>query len=396
MTTVAYLDCFSGISGDMTLGALIDAGVSPEDLEMPLRAVLPTLSLEVEQVRKAGLRAMSVHVKAERTSLLRTAPNIRRMIEQAPVSDRAHGLALAIFDRLIGAESRVHGTEPAHLVLHELGEPDTIADVLGAAIGFDLLGIDRVIASPVATGIGMSRGDHGLYPIPGPAVTELLKGVPIYTRGVPYELVTPTGAAILAASVATYGDLPAMRITSTGYGAGDRELDHPNVLRLFVGELQDEGTPDQTGAALHPVLVMETTIDDLDGETIAFVCDEARRLGAHDAYSLPATMKKGRPGVSLVVLARPEAEAALREMIFAQTTTLGIRRRVEQRWVLDRDITSVELDGHPVRVKIARAADGRILHASPEHDDCVEIARLLDLPLSAIRARAILALDEQL
>lgn len=394
MTTVAYLDCFSGIAGDMTLGALIDAGVAAEDIETPLRAVLPTLTLEVEQVRKAGLRAMSVHVKAERTTLLRTAPNIRRLLEQAPVSDRAHALALAIFDRLIEAEARVHGTEPAHLVLHELGEPDTIADVLGAAIGFDILGVDRVIASPVATGIGMARGEHGLYPIPGPAVTELLKGAPVYTRGVPYELVTPTGAAILAASVANYGDLPAMKITSVGYGAGDRELDHPNALRIFIGELEDADEPHQTGAALQPVLVLETSIDDVDGETIGFVCEEARRLGAFDAYSMPITMKKGRLGTQLVILAPPELEAAIREMTFSETTTLGLRRRIEQRWALDRQITSVELDGHEIRVKVARAADGRILHASPEHDDVAKVARALGLPLSSVRARALRALDE--
>jgi uncharacterized protein (TIGR00299 family) protein len=386
---IAYLDCFSGIAGDMTLGACIDAGVSPELIEDPLRELLPGLSLEVEQVRKSGVRAMSVHVKAERTSVLRTALNIRSLLERAEVTDRARRTALAIFDRLCEAEAHVHGTEINQLVLHELGEPDTIADILGAAISFDALGIDEVQASPIATGIGMARGEHGLYPIPGPAVTELLKGVPIYSRGVPYELVTPTGAAIVAATAVRYGDPPAVVLTATGYGAGDRDLEHPNVLRLMIGEVADRRTATPTEAAIEPILILETTVDDLDAEAIGFVCEEARRLGAHDAYAIPATMKKGRPGAVLTILAPPEREATLRDLLFTQTTTLGVRRRSEHRYVLDRETTVVDVDGHEIRVKLARDAKGRLLHASPEHDDCAAAARALGLPLATIRSKAV-------
>lgn len=385
---VAYLDCFSGIAGDMTLGACIDAGVSPETIEEPLRELLPGMSLEIEQVRKAGVRAMSVHVKAERGSILRTALNIRSLLERAPVSERARDLALAIFDRLAEAEARVHGTEVAHLVLHELGEPDTIADVLGAAICFDTLDVEQIHCSPIATGIGMARGEHGLYPIPGPAVTELLKGAPVYTRGVPYELVTPTGAAIVAATASRFGDPPPFTLRATGYGAGDRDLEHPNVLRLLLGEVEDRRTATPTEAAIEPLLVLETTVDDLDAESIGFVCEEARRLGAHDAYAIPATMKKGRPGAVLTVLAPPELEGAMRDLLFTQTTTLGIRRRSEHRYVLARETITVAVDGHEIRVKLARDASGRLLHASPEHDDCAAAARALGLPLATVRERA--------
>lgn len=398
MPTICYVDCFSGISGDMTLGALIDAGVPAEAIEEPLRALLPTLSLEVEQVRKAGLRAVSVHVKSERTTLLRTAPNIRRLLESAPVTPGATELALRIFDRLVEAEATVHGVDVAHLALHELGEPDTVADILGAAVGFDLLGIEEVHASPVATGIGMARGEHGLFPIPGPAVTELLKGAPLYSRGVPYELVTPTGAAILAATATRYGDMPAMRVTAVGYGAGDRDLDHPNALRLLIGETgspsADTATPgDPTAPGFAPLVVLETTVDDADGETIAFVCEEARRLGAYDSYATPVVMKKGRPGSLIVVLSPPEREATLRDLLFQQTTTLGIRRRDEHRWVLDRETVTVEVDGCQIRVKIARDAAGTLLHASPEHDDCAAAARTLGIALQAARDRAVRALE---
>ena len=385
---IAYLDCFSGIAGDMTLGACIDAGVAPERIEEPLRELLPGMSLEVEQVRKAGIRAMSVHVKAERTSILRTALNIRSLLERAPVPERAQQLALTIFDRLAEAEARVHGTEVGHLVLHELGEPDTIADVLGAAICFDILDVDEVHASPIATGIGMARSEHGLLPIPGPAVTELLKGVPVYTRGIPYELVTPTGAAIVAATATRFGDPPPFTLLATGYGAGDRDLEHPNVLRIMIGEAPDLASAAQTEAAVEPLVVLETTVDDLDAETIGFVCEEARRLGAYDAYAISATMKKGRPGAVLTILASPELEGAMRDLLFTQTTTLGIRRRNEHRYVLARETITVDVDGHEIRVKLARDATGRLLHASPEHDDCAAAARALGLPLATIRERA--------
>lgn len=385
---IAYLDCFSGIAGDMTLGAFIDAGVSPELIEDPLRELLPGMSLEVEQVRKAGISAMSVHVKAERTTILRTALNIRNLLERAPATDRARTIALAIFDRLADAEARVHGTEVAHLVLHELGEPDTIADVLGVGICLDALGIDEVHASPIATGIGMARGEHGLYPIPGPAVTELLKGAPLYTRGVPYELVTPTGAAIVAATATRFGDPPPFTLVATGYGAGDRDLEHPNVLRVLIGEIAERSTATPTSAAVEPLIILETTVDDLDAEAIGFVCEEARRLGAHDAYATPATMKKGRPGAVITILSPPDNETVLRDLLFTQTTTLGIRRRSEHRYVLAREIITVNVDGYDIRVKLARDAQGNLLHVSPEHDDCAAAARALGLPLATIRERA--------
>lgn len=385
---IAYLDCSSGIAGDMMLGACIDAGVSPETIEKPLQDLLPGLRISVEEVRKAGLRATNVTVHAERSSILRTAMNIRSLMEQAEVSGRASLLALKIFDRLAEAEAMVHGTDVAHLVLHELGSPDTIVDILGAAIALDALNIDQVQSSSIATGMGMIKTQHGVFPIPGPAVTELLKGAPIFSRGVPYELVTPTGAAIVAATAASFGDPPAMRLLAAGYGAGDRELEHPNVLRILLGDSIEESTSPASAAGIESIVVIETTIDDIDGELIGYVCEEARRLGAHDAYAIAATMKKGRPGAVLTVLAPPELEQILRDLIFTQTTTLGIRRRVEQRHVLGRETQIVEVEGHEIHIKIARNEDGYILHASPEHDDCAAAARALGVSLVEIRERA--------
>jgi len=299
-----------------------------------------------------------------------------------PPAPKEH--ALRIFERLAEAEAIVHGRDVAHVVFHELGGVDTIIDVVGTALGLDYLGVERIHASAVATGMGMMRTEHGMYPIPGPAVVELLKDVPIYSRGIPNELVTPTGAAILAASASTFGDIPPMRVARVGYGAGTRELDIPNVLRVLVGEAAGEDT--EFGPV--PAVLLEANIDDMNPELYEYVLERLFAAGAQDAWVIPITMKRGRPAVTLNVLCGPGEESACRDLLFAETTTIGMRRRPTEKWTLPREIISVELDIGSVRVKVARGPGGAVTGIAPEYADCAALARESGRPLKRIFAEA--------
>ncbi|MFN2613513.1 MAG: nickel pincer cofactor biosynthesis protein LarC [Actinomycetota bacterium] len=384
MTTIAYFDCFSGIAGDMTLGALVDAGVPVEAIATPL-AKLPIegFELEVERVDRLGISAAQVKVRGE-SSVFRNYFSIRSLIEQAEVSDRARELALTIYRKLAEAEAQVHGTDVGHVPFHELGAADTIVDVLGSAIGLDHLGIDQFYASPVATGMGMMRTEHGMLPIPGPVVVELLKGAPLYSQNQPYELVTPTGAAILSATVTQWGDIPPMRIARAGYGAGTRELEIPNVMRLLIGEPATDS--DLFGPV--PAIVLETNIDDMNPEFYEYVLERLFAAGAHDAWITPILMKRGRPASTLNVLVGTAEERAVRDVIFAETTTLGIRRRALEKWTVPREVLSVEVAGGTIRVKVGRSPDGGVVGAYPEFQDCALVARESGRPVKEVYARA--------
>jgi pyridinium-3,5-bisthiocarboxylic acid mononucleotide nickel chelatase len=393
MTTVAYFDCFSGIAGDMVLGALVDAGVPLEVIAAPLEKIpLEPFQLETTRVVRHGIAATAVRVRIAESGVLRTYASVRALIDEAPLSERAHGLALDILQRLAEAEASVHGKDVAHVPFHELGAVDTIVDIVGAAIGLDHLRVERVHASAVATGMGMMKTDHGLLPIPGPAVVELLKGVPIYSRGIPSELVTPTGAAILAATATSFGDLPAMHVEHVGYGAGTRELEIPNVLRLMVGRSADE----ETAFGPIPAVVLEANIDDMNPEFYEYVIERLFAAGAQDAWLTPITMKHGRPAATLHVLCGPGDEIRCRDVIFAETTTLGLRRRPIEKWTVPRELVTVELDGGSVRVKIARNATGAITGIAPEYADCAALARESGRPLKQVFADAYAAATEQL
>lgn len=393
MTTVAFFDCFSGIAGDMVLGAMVDAGVPLEVIAAPL-GKLPIEAFELEPVRveRQGIVATAIRIRAEEGGVARTYTSIRAMLQEAPLPEGAKRRALAIFQRLAEAEAQVHGKDIAHVRFHELGAVDTIVDIVGAALGLEYLGVEQVHASAVATGMGMMRTEHGVYPIPGPAVVELLKDVPIYSRGIPNELVTPTGAAILAATSRSFGDIPAMRITRVGYGAGTRELDIPNVLRLLIGET----TTDESLFGPVPAVVLEANIDDMNPELYEYVLERLFSAGAQDAWVTPITMKRGRPAATLHVLCGPGDEVACRDVIFAETTTLGLRRRPVEKWTLPREIIAVEIEGGSVRVKIARSAGGSVTGIAPEYGDCVELARETGRPLKQIFAEAHAAAREQL
>lgn len=381
--TLAYFDCFSGIAGDMVLAALIDAGVPPEALEGPLSKLpIDDFGLEVARVERLGIAATHVRVRGT----IEVFPNylgMRRLIEDAALPDAARTLALTIWERLAQAEALVHGVEIEHVRFHELGSADTIVDVVGAALGLARLGITRVEASPVATGMGMARTEHGMIPIPGPAVVELLKGAPLYSQGVPYELVTPTGAAILAATVQRWGDLPAMRVTQVGYGAGTRELEIPNVVRVLIGA--PAAADDLFGPV--PAILLEANIDDMNPEFYEYVLERLFDAGAQDAWLTPVTMKRGRPATTVSILCAPASEAAVRDVLFRETTTLGMRRRALEKWIVPREFVEVEIDGHPIRVKIARDAVG-VLGLAPEYADCVAVARTTGRALKDIYAAA--------
>ncbi|MFA5890697.1 MAG: nickel pincer cofactor biosynthesis protein LarC [Actinomycetota bacterium] len=384
MTAIAYFDCFSGIAGDMTLGALLDAGVPPETIEAPLAKLpLEGFELEITRVERLGIAATAVKVRGENTSVLRNYFSVRSLIEQAEVTPRARATALRIFQRLAEAEATVHGKDVAHVVFHELGAADTIVDVLGTAIGLDYLDVDRVFASPVATGMGMMRTEHGVYPIPGPAVVELLKNAPVHSRGIPYELVTPTGAAILAATVESFGEIPPMRIARAGYGAGTRELEIPNVVRLLIGEPATE----QDAFGPVPCVLLATNIDDMNPELYEYVLERLFAAGAQDAWITPIVMKHGRPAATLSVLTGHGEEHACRNVLFQETTTLGIRRTQAEKWMQPREIVSVELAEGTVRVKIARGPGG-VTNVAPEYADCARVARESGRPLKEIYAAA--------
>ncbi|MHB8510727.1 MAG: nickel pincer cofactor biosynthesis protein LarC [Actinomycetota bacterium] len=383
MTTVAYFDCFSGIAGDMTLGALFDAGVPVEAVEAPLQKLqIEPFRLEVTRVERLGLAATAVRVKFAEASVLRTYANVRGMIQDAELPNSAKEMALRIFHRLAEAEAKVHGKEIMHVPFHELGSVDTIVDVVGATLGLHYLGVDEVVASAVATGMGMIRTDHGVYPVPGPAVVELLKNAPMYSRGIPTELVTPTGAAILAGTTKTFGELPQLRIQRVGYGAGSRELEIPNVLRLIVGETV---AGEQFGPV--PAVILEANIDDMNPEIYEYVIEKLFAAGANDAWVTPIVMKHGRPATTLSVLCGPAEEEAIREVIFEETTTIGLRRRTTEKWMLPREIITVSVEGGSVRVKVA-TSNGNIVGAAPEYQDCVRVARESNRPLKEIYGRA--------
>jgi len=383
VTTVAYFDCFSGVAGDMTLGALIDAGAPLEAIEAALSKLsIEPFELEVTRVERLGISAIGVRVRAAEGGVLRTYAAVRAIIEQADLHDRPKQLALAIFRRLAEAEAKVHGKEVSRVAFHELGSADTLVDIVGAAVALDLLGVEEVHASAVATGMGMIRTDHGVYPVPGPAVVELLKGAPMYSRGIPTELVTPTGAAILAATARSFGEMPQIRVQAVGYGAGTRDLEIPNVLRVIVGEMVAD---EQFGPV--PAVVLESNIDDMNPELYEYVMERLFAAGAQDVWTTPIVMKKGRPAVTLSILCGPAEEQSVREVLFAETTTLGLRRRAVEKWMLPREVISVQVEGGSVRVKVARTG-GRVTGTSPEYADCVRVAREASRPLKEVYAEA--------
>jgi pyridinium-3,5-bisthiocarboxylic acid mononucleotide nickel chelatase len=439
---IAYLDCFSGMSGDMFLGALLDAGVSAQLLEQTVAALNIGARLEISRVERSGIGATKVdvyshgekdlpreeywkqrsaqpreqhahgsgnHSHDQRTpvELLehnyaaaatdshhngrhehqhgRGLAEIREIICKAAISDHAKANAIAIFEALGAAEAKIHSTDLESVHFHEVGAVDAMVDIVCAAVGAEVLGVDEIVCSPLNVGGGTISCAHGTFPVPAPATLELLKGAPIYSSGIQAELVTPTGAAILKTLARRFAAFPAMTVEKIGYGAGTREFPaYPNVVRLTIGEA-DAVIKDDTTA--KTITVLEANIDDLSPQVFAYAMDRLLESGAVDVFGLPVQMKKNRTGMLLTVLCQPQDAPKLSQIIFAETTTLGIRQRLEQRQILPRKWITVSTQWGDVRMKVA-SVNGTVANYAPEYEDCRRIAVEHRVPLKTVMQEA--------
>jgi pyridinium-3,5-bisthiocarboxylic acid mononucleotide nickel chelatase len=428
---IAYLDCFSGISGDMFLGALLDAGVPRKLMEDTVAALNIGGRLEISRVLRGSISATKVDVYAngekdlprevfweqqpsqhvqngardhkhshdhshERSDDTRTPTPahhrslaaIREIIEHAAISGFAKATAIRIFAALGQAEAEIHNTSIDKVHFHEVGAVDAMVDIVCAAVGAESLAVEEWICSPLNVGGGSVRCAHGILPVPAPATLKLLLDAPVYSSGPQVELVTPTGAAIVKTLSARFSPFPAMKIEKAGYGAGTRDFpDHPNLLRITIGEggLTEQVTPSQ-----DRITVLQANLDDLSPQVLAYAMERLLAEGALDVFSVPVQMKKGRPGAVLTVLAKTEDANRLTKMIFAETTTLGVRRREEQRQTLARRWENVNTTWGPVRIKVA-SMNGTIANYAPEYEDCRALAEANHVPLKEVLQQAVQA-----
>ena len=379
---VAYVDCSSGAAGDMLLGALIDAGAPEQNVRNALDALnLDGWALHIEGVLRRGIAATNVSVTVAQEQS-RSYADIVRLLSDAALDERTRQLALAVFEHLAKAEATVHGTVSKDVHFHEVGATDAIVDVVGCSAAITALELDRVVVSPIATGTGTVTSAHGEFPLPAPAVAEILRnsGATIFGRG-HNELITPTGAAILATVADDFASLPPIRIEKVGQGAGDADLEWPNVVRILIGQLDKRA--DEPGGAL----LLEANIDDMSPELVPHAIDKLLVAGAHDAWVTSIVMKKGRPAFKLSALCSTELEATIVDVFFRETTTLGLRTSPVDRHILEREWIHTRIDGESVRVKIGRS-NGVVTTIAPEHDDALQAAANLSLPLKTVYARS--------
>ena len=382
-----YFDCFAGASGDMILGAAVGAGVDANALREQLSLLhIEGFSLDFETVDKSGLSATLARVHTVHEHKHRHLSDIEKIINNSRLGPGVKQRAIAVFTRLAEAEAHVHNEPIERVHFHEVGALDAIVDVVGAAICFELLNIERFVCSPLHVGSGTVEMSHGRFPVPPPAVAELLKGVPYYSTDIKGELVTPTGAAIITTVCSEYGPMPLMKAEQTGYGAGAREYEKfPNALRVIVGETATTQNPEEQ------LLMIETNIDDASPQIIGHVMDRAFALGARDCYFTPVQMKKNRPGVLLSVLCDRELKEALMEMLFNETTTLGVRSSEVARRALERRMVTVQTAYGPIDVKVGDL-NGRVVNVMPEFEQCRDAASRSGVALKEVEEAARLAL----
>ncbi len=430
---IAYLECFSGISGDMFLGALVDAGVPPQVLQDTVVALGVRARLEFSRVVRSGIAAtkadvwvdgekdkpreshsekpvlhehghghehnhsrggqsqelQAAHSHPHEYSHERGLSEIQQIISASSISAGAKKTALAIFQALGRAEAKIHNTSIDNVHFHEVGAVDAIVDIVCAAVGAEALGVDQIICSPLNVGGGTVKCAHGIFPVPAPATLELLADAPVYSSGLQAELVTPTGAAIVKILTSRFASFPQMKIGKSGYGAGTRDFPgHPNVLRLTVGEAASHSLSANT--ALETITVLEANLDDLNPQVFGYVMERALLEGALDAFAAPVQMKKNRPGTLLTILCKPEEAAQLTQLLFTETTTLGVRRRDETRQALARRWESVGTPWGKVRIKIA-SMNGTVTNYAPEYEDCRRIAAERGVPLKTVMQEALRA-----
>jgi uncharacterized protein (TIGR00299 family) protein len=373
---VAYFDCFAGASGDMILGALVDAGLDPEMLRGALAALpLPAWELRAERVMTGGLAATHVNVIADDDAHSRRYADLVSFISASQLAPEVKETGALILRRIAEAESRLHNVGVEDVYLHELGGIDTLIDVIGAVLGLALLDVGTIYVSALPLGSGEVNTRHGTLPLPAPAVIELTRGAAVRAVDIRAELVTPTGAAILTTLACGYLTFPPMTLSRVGYGAGTQALPIPNVLRVLIG------APGKTnGAMVEQLVMLETNIDDMNPQFYEYAMARLFEAGALDVWVTPIQMKKNRAGTLLSVLCQANTEHSLTRLLFEETTTLGVRRREVQRQALARETISVKTAYGPVRVKIARL-HGRVLRAKPEYDDCRSLAEEHHVPL---------------
>jgi uncharacterized protein (TIGR00299 family) protein len=408
MARVLYFDCFSGASGDMVLGALLDAGLPLEELRRALGSLaIDGASVSAARVLRAGVSATKFIVEDKTAGghshshdhghdhghahehAHRSLADINKLIERSALSAKAQARAKALFQRLGEAEAAIHQIPVEKIHLHEVGALDSIIDIVGSVFALEWFAADRIVSSPLNVGGGMVNSAHGLFPVPAPATVKLLAGVPVYSSGVQSELVTPTGALLVTGYATSFGPTPAMTVDRVGYGAGDRDLPStPNVLRVLIGESSDQ-------ASTERIVVLECEIDDMNPQIFGPVMDQLYAAGALEVYFASVQMKKNRPGTLLTILARPEQREAFTSIVFRETTTIGVRYHEVTRERLEREIVAIQTPIGSVRFKIARLG-GAIMNAAPEFDDCLRIAAERGLPVKDVQAIATKAyLDEK-
>jgi uncharacterized protein (TIGR00299 family) protein len=379
-----YLDAFAGISGDMMLGVLVDLG-APVDIlrDTAHRLGLSEANITATRTERKGFGAAKVQVRVMDREVVRTYAHIKELIEGSDLSPQAKERSQKVFALLAEAESRIHSRNIEQVHFHELGSADTLVDVVGSVVCLEYLGVEELLCSPLPMGTGMIKTSHGVYPVPAPAVTEILRGVPVYSSGIPTEIVTPTGAAIVAALASEFCLLPPMRIQSVGYGAGDRDLEIPNVLRGFLGQRETAAR----GRTRERRMVFSANIDDMNPEIYPYVMERLFEAGAEDVWLIPIQMKKSRPAVTISVLVPPSSEEEIKEVLFAETKTLGIRIEEVDKEYLDREVMEVSTGFGTIRVKVARR-EGRPLNVAPEYEDCRRAALRHGVPLKEVYAAA--------
>jgi len=376
---ILYFDCSAGISGDMTLGALLHLGISIDEINTEL-AKLPIKGFQVniQKVNKKGVEALKVDVLVTgEDAHHRGLTTIKNIINESTLDDKVKDTAIKIFTKLGEAEAKIHGTAVDKIHFHEVGAIDAIVDIVGVAILLDKLQIDEVYVSSIHTGSGFVTCRHGTIPIPAPATLELLKGIPIYSTEIKGELTTPTGAAILSTIAKGFGQIPLMKVDKIGYGAGTRDLDIPNVLRVSLGYLEE------TSLCCQHQWVLECNIDDMNHEFIDYAMDALFRAGAKDVYLTPIQMKKNRPALKMNVLYDEEIEEEILSIIFTETTSIGIRKYLVEKIMLDRKIQVIETSWGNVNVKIAYYR-GQVVNAAPEYEDCKRLAEKTGVPIKQI------------
>jgi pyridinium-3,5-bisthiocarboxylic acid mononucleotide nickel chelatase len=378
---LAYFDCFSGISGDMTLGALVDAGLSADALRSDLQTLqVPGWELTTDKVWKNGMSATQARVKTEDQQKHRSLSTILEILKTSQLAAPVRERASDIFTKLGEAEAHVHDAPLEKVHFHEVGAVDAIVDIVGACIGFHALGIERFACSPLNVGGGTAKMAHGVLPVPAPATARLLQGAPTFSNGVQRELVTPTGAAIVATLCDSFGPQPPMTVSAIGYGAGTADLEgQPNVVRIMIGESAEKSAH----ALDEEISIIEANLDDMNPQIYGYVVEKALLAGALDVYTTALQMKKNRPGTLLTILCRPQDTEALMSLIFAETTTFGVRTHRAQRRALPREWVNVSTSYGNVRIKLSRS-NGQVLHVTPEYDDCRKLAVEKQVPLQQV------------